>query len=87
MGRRRMQKKGPRSIDIDILLFAGTILESKGLTIPHPAMQQRRFVLEPLAEIAPQVLHPVFKKTIRELLDALPHGQIVRRMPTDLGRD
>jgi 2-amino-4-hydroxy-6-hydroxymethyldihydropteridine diphosphokinase len=84
MGRRRVQKKGPRSIDIDILLFAGTILESKGLTIPHPAMQQRRFVLEPLAEIAPQALHPVFKKTIRELLEALPQGQIVRRMPRPL---
>src|SRR6267154_4385185 len=72
MGRRRIQKKGPRSIDIDILLFADTVMESKELTIPHPAMRQRRFVLEPLAEIAPQTLHPVFKKTIRELLDALP---------------
>jgi 2-amino-4-hydroxy-6-hydroxymethyldihydropteridine diphosphokinase len=82
MGRRRVQKKGPRSIDIDILLFAGTILESKGLTIPHPAMQQRRFVMEPLAEIAPQALHPVFKKTICELLNQLPEGQAVRRIGT-----
>jgi 2-amino-4-hydroxy-6-hydroxymethyldihydropteridine diphosphokinase len=81
MGRRRIQKKGPRSIDIDILLFADTVMESKELTIPHPAMQQRRFVLEPLAEIAPQALHPVFKKTIRELLDALPEGQIVKSAP------
>ncbi len=71
MGRRRVQKKGPRSIDIDILLFGDTIMESKELTIPHPAMHQRRFVLEPLAEIAPEVLHPLLKKTIREMRDAL----------------
>jgi 2-amino-4-hydroxy-6-hydroxymethyldihydropteridine diphosphokinase len=82
MGRRRVQKKGPRSIDIDILLFADMILGSKELTIPHPAMQQRRFVLEPLAEIAPQALHPVLRKTIRELLDQLPAGQEVRRLHT-----
>ncbi len=80
MGRRRVQKKGPRSIDIDILLFDDTIMESKELTIPHPAMHQRRFVLEPLAEIAPEVLHPPLKKTIRELRDALPEGQVVRRV-------
>jgi 2-amino-4-hydroxy-6-hydroxymethyldihydropteridine diphosphokinase len=79
MGRRRVQKKGPRSIDIDILLFGDTIVHSKELTIPHPAMQQRRFVLEPLAEIAPTVIHPVLKKTIGELLNALPKGQDVRR--------
>jgi 2-amino-4-hydroxy-6-hydroxymethyldihydropteridine diphosphokinase len=80
MGRRRVQKKGPRSIDIDILLFDETVTDSAELTIPHPAMQQRRFVLEPLAEIAPEVLHPVLKKTIRELRDALPPGQVVRKL-------
>lgn len=82
MGRRPVQKKGPRSIDIDILLFGDMIMESKDLTIPHPAMHQRRFVLEPLAEIAPEVLHPAFKRTIRELLDALPEGQVVRKQNT-----
>jgi 2-amino-4-hydroxy-6-hydroxymethyldihydropteridine diphosphokinase len=80
MGRRRVQKKGPRSIDIDILLFDDTIVDSKELTIPHPAMHQRRFVLEPLAEIAPELLHPVLKKTIGELLDSLPPGQVVKRL-------
>jgi 2-amino-4-hydroxy-6-hydroxymethyldihydropteridine diphosphokinase len=80
MGRRRMQKKGPRTIDIDILLFDDTIVDSKELTIPHPAMHQRRFVLEPLAEIAPELLHPVLKKTIGELLDSLPPGQVVKRL-------
>ena len=79
MGRKRVQKKGPRSIDIDILLFGDEIMDSDELTIPHPAMQQRRFVLEPLAEIAPQVRHPVLEKIIRDLRDALPPGQTVRR--------
>ena len=79
MGRRRTQHKGPRNIDIDILLFGTSIVETKGLTIPHPALHQRRFVLDPLAEIAAEVRHPVFKKTIRELLDALPVGQAVRK--------
>ena len=83
MGRRRIQKKGPRAIDIDILLFDEAIVDSPALTIPHPAMHQRRFVLEPLAEIAPEVRHPVLKKTVRELLDALPAGQEVRKLRTN----
>jgi 2-amino-4-hydroxy-6-hydroxymethyldihydropteridine diphosphokinase len=80
MGRRRVQKKGPRSIDIDILICGDMIFDSKQFTIPHPAMHQRRFVLEPLAEIAPEVLHPVFNKTIRELRDALKPGQMLRKL-------
>lgn len=80
MGRRRVQKKGPRPIDIDILLFDDIIMDSTNLTIPHPALHQRRFVLEPMAEIAPEVLHPGLKKTIRELRDALPPGQVVRKL-------
>jgi 2-amino-4-hydroxy-6-hydroxymethyldihydropteridine diphosphokinase len=80
MGRERHQKKGPRTIDIDILLFGSEIVNSPELTIPHPAMHERRFVLEPLAEIGPDVHHPVLKKTIRELLEALPEGQAVRRL-------
>ena len=79
MGRQRIQKKGPRMIDIDILLFSDQIIDSPDLTVPHPAMQNRRFVLEPLAEIAQGVRHPVLKKTIRESLDALPAGQTVRK--------
>jgi 2-amino-4-hydroxy-6-hydroxymethyldihydropteridine diphosphokinase len=79
MGRRRVQKKGPRAIDIDILLFGTSVIDTKDLTIPHPAMHERRFVLEPLAEIAPDERHPVFKRTIRELRDALPPGQALRR--------
>jgi 2-amino-4-hydroxy-6-hydroxymethyldihydropteridine diphosphokinase len=82
MGRRRRQEKakGPRIIDVDILLFGSSIVDTKGLTVPHPAMHQRRFVLEPLAEIAADVRHPVFKRTVRELRDALPTGQTVKRL-------
>ena len=80
MGRERQQNKGPRTIDIDILLFSDTIIDSPKLTIPHPAMHARRFVLQPLAEIAPEVRHPVLKKTIRELLGALPAGQAVEKV-------
>jgi 2-amino-4-hydroxy-6-hydroxymethyldihydropteridine diphosphokinase len=80
LGRRREQKKGPRTIDIDILLFGNSTVNTQDLKIPHPAMQERRFVLEPLAEIAPEQRHPVFKRTIRELRDALPAGQAVRKL-------
>jgi 2-amino-4-hydroxy-6-hydroxymethyldihydropteridine diphosphokinase len=80
LGRRRAQKKGPRIIDIDILLFGNSLVEGPGLTIPHPAMHERRFALEPLADIAADVRHPVLKRTIQELRDALPPGQAVRRI-------
>jgi 2-amino-4-hydroxy-6-hydroxymethyldihydropteridine diphosphokinase len=79
MGRRRVQNKGPRAIDIDILLFDDAVVDSPEVTIPHPALHQRRFVLEPLAEIAPELRHPVLHKTIRELRDALLPEQIVRK--------
>ena len=80
MGRRRLQPKGPRIIDIDILLFGNSVVDTGALTIPHPAMHERRFVLEPLAEIAPEVRHPVLKRTVREMRDLLPPGPpLVRR--------
>ncbi|MBZ5665925.1 MAG: 2-amino-4-hydroxy-6-hydroxymethyldihydropteridine diphosphokinase [Acidobacteriia bacterium] len=80
MGRLRIRSKGPRNIDIDIVLFGDRVVDEPGLQIPHPAMHQRRFVLEPLVEIAPEVRHPELKKTARELLAALPGGQTVRRL-------
>jgi 2-amino-4-hydroxy-6-hydroxymethyldihydropteridine diphosphokinase len=87
MGRRRQGQgptrvKGPRTIDIDIVLFGHSVVDTAGLTIPHPAMHERRFVLDPLAEVAPEERHPVFKRTIRELRDALPSGPpAVKRLP------
>jgi len=72
MGRRRIVLKGPRTIDIDILLYGGEAIETPELTVPHSALGERRFVLAPLAEIAPDSLHPVFRKTVRELLQSLP---------------
>jgi 2-amino-4-hydroxy-6-hydroxymethyldihydropteridine diphosphokinase len=71
LGRHRREKWGPRSIDLDLLLFGEQIIEREGLIVPHPLMHQRRFVLAPLAEIAGAAVHPRFKKTIVELLGAL----------------
>jgi len=85
MGRRRTQKEGPRTIDIDILLFGDAIIETAGLSIPHPAMHQRRFVLVPMAEIAPEQRHPILKRSMRELLDALPPGAAVRQILSSEG--
>ena len=83
MGRQRKQKKGPRNIDIDILLFGTSIIEIPGLTVPHPKLHERRFVLEPLAEIASDVRHPIFKRSIRELRGALPPGQTVKKVTAE----
>jgi len=66
--------KGPRTVDIDILLFGSSMIQTPELMIPHPRLHERRFVLEPLAEIAPEVRHPILKRTMRELRDELPAG-------------
>jgi len=68
MGRTRTFKNAPRIIDIDILFFNDEIIDTSELTVPHPEIQNRRFVLEPVSEIAPQLIHPVFHKTILQML-------------------
>lgn len=72
MGRKRNEKYGPRTIDIDVLFFNEEIINEPALKIPHPELQNRKFVLTPLAEIAPALQHPVFKQTISELLAKCP---------------
>ena len=81
MGRLRLRDKGQRNIDIDLLLFGDRIVNESGLKIPHPTMHERRFVLRPLAEIAPNARHPVINKTASQMLAALGEdNQIVRRV-------
>ncbi len=75
LGRERIIENGPRTIDLDILMFGQLTLEivrGQALTIPHPRMHERRFVLEPLCEIAPNFVHPTLRKTVSELLKSLP---------------
>jgi len=69
LGRIRQQKNGPRTIDLDILLYNDDVIHEPGLQIPHPRMASRRFVLAPLAEIAGELIHPITSKTIRQMLD------------------
>lgn len=83
LGRSREVHKGPRTIDIDLLLFDSEVIDESGLQIPHPTMHKRGFVLAPLAEISPRVKHPALGKTAQELLDDLPAdaGQVRRLAP------
>ena len=78
MGRKRLVVNGPRVIDIDILLYGGFVVETAKLVIPHPRMAERRFVLEPMSELAPELRHPVTRQTVREMLAAAPR-EVVRR--------
>ena len=80
MGRERTRPKGPRNIDIDILLFGDQQVDSPGLKVPHPGLAERLFVLEPMAEIAPEVMHPELKRTMRDLRNRLlSDAPVVRR--------
>ena len=79
LGRVRTVVNGPRTIDIDILLYGKTVVRTATLEIPHPRMRERRFVLAPLADLAPDLRHPVTHKTVREMLEDAP-AQAVRRL-------
>lgn len=81
---RDMQEKGQKTdriIDLDILLYNDTVLEDRDVDIPHPKLHKRRFVLEPLSEIAPDLIHPVCKKSIKELYEKLGDRSKVIRLP------
>ena len=78
MGRERTVAKGPRNIDLDLLLYDDESVNSAELTLPHPALHERRFVLTPLVEIAPEAWHPTLRKPAWKLLETLPRGSEVR---------
>jgi 2-amino-4-hydroxy-6-hydroxymethyldihydropteridine diphosphokinase len=79
LGRVRTVPNGPRTIDIDIVLYGHAVVRTARLEIPHPRMHERRFVLAPLADLAPGLRHPVLRQTVRQLLEAAP-PQTVRRI-------
>ena len=85
LGRRRTVRNGPRTIDIDILLFGTSVVSAPDLEIPHPRLTERRFVLIPLREIAPSVRHPTLHRSISELLAATPDRSEVRRWHAPCG--
>jgi 2-amino-4-hydroxy-6-hydroxymethyldihydropteridine diphosphokinase len=76
LGRRPSRPKGPRAIDMDILFYADAVVSTRDLVIPHESMGERRFVLEPLAELAPHFRHPKTGQTIREMLAAVTSQRI-----------
>lgn len=77
LGRRRIAPHGPRAIDLDILFYGSSVIRGPDLQVPHPRLTERRFVLIPLAEIAPEFRHPVLRKSVAELLAETPdHGEV-----------
>ncbi|HEY4326237.1 MAG TPA: 2-amino-4-hydroxy-6-hydroxymethyldihydropteridine diphosphokinase [Mucilaginibacter sp.] len=80
LGRQRQEKWGARTIDIDILFYGKIIINEENLHIPHPELHKRRFTLEPLAEIAPELLHPILNRNILQLKSELKDSLIVKKL-------
>lgn len=83
LGRTRMVTWGPRTIDLDILLYGDQVIGDEELVVPHPLMHERRFVMEPLAEIAPEAVHPLLQMTAETILASLIDDEMVRDDPDD----
>ena len=79
LGRTRETKDGPRTVDLDLLIYGDVTSDTEFLRLPHPRLHQRRFVLEPLVEIAPRLVHPTLERSVAELLENVPDKSEVKR--------
>lgn len=82
-GRRRTERNAPRPLDVDLLLYGDLVTDDPELTLPHPRLKERRFVLAPLADVAPELPVPPSQRTVRELLERLPDDGSVTRLDSD----
>jgi 2-amino-4-hydroxy-6-hydroxymethyldihydropteridine diphosphokinase len=85
MGRARIERWGPRIIDLDILFYGDRVLNEEGLQIPHPRLHERRFVMVPLKDIAPDLVHPIFQRTVSQILGELNATDEVSPVPEEKG--